>query len=89
MNGERALGERNRRKGWGAGLGRGLGLARGRAGARRGSGRRRRCRRHVRAGGQKQDEGVCKVGAVVFTVPIKVSDAAEERVVQLQYDAQE
>jgi thiol-disulfide isomerase/thioredoxin/sugar lactone lactonase YvrE len=38
---------------------------------------------------QTKDEGVCKVGAVVFTVPIKVIDSADERVVQLQYEAQE
>jgi thiol-disulfide isomerase/thioredoxin/DNA-binding beta-propeller fold protein YncE len=38
---------------------------------------------------QKADEGVCKVGAVVFTVPITVSEGAKESVVNLRYEADE
>jgi hypothetical protein len=38
---------------------------------------------------QKADEGVCKVGAVVFTVPITVSEGAKESVVKLRYEAEE
>ena len=38
---------------------------------------------------QKADEGVCKVGAVVFTVPLVVSNTAPESVVALKYSAAE
>lgn len=38
---------------------------------------------------QKADEGVCKVGAVVFTVPITVSEAAKESVVKLRYESED
>jgi len=34
---------------------------------------------------QKADEGVCKVGAVIFTVPVAISDDAKKSVVQLKH----
>ena len=34
---------------------------------------------------QESDEGVCKVGSVVFTVPLNVADAAKSSVVSLQH----
>jgi len=38
---------------------------------------------------QKADEGVCKIGAVIFTVPITVSETAKESAVKLRYDVDE
>jgi thiol-disulfide isomerase/thioredoxin len=38
---------------------------------------------------QKADEGVCKIGAVVFTVPLTIADSAKESVVRLKYEVEE
>lgn len=38
---------------------------------------------------QKADEGVCKVGAVVFTIPVTIADAAKASVVELRHAAEE